>query len=80
MPTEAGLNYLCAGYKDFFTYVDETMRVMAQYLAQQQASANMMLYMHEKDKKLDALFAKAGRNDPSPCSSLKFKKCQGRRS
>ena len=31
---EAGLNYLCAGYKAFFTHIDGPMRLMADMLAQ----------------------------------------------
>ena len=31
---EEGLNYLCAGYKAFFTHVDEPMRLMAALLKQ----------------------------------------------
>ena len=31
---EAGLNYLCAGYKAFFTHVDLPMRTMANLLRQ----------------------------------------------
>ena len=29
---ERGLNYLCAGYKAFFTHVDPPMRLMAKLL------------------------------------------------
>ncbi|HEX5214487.1 MAG TPA: anaerobic sulfatase maturase [Vicinamibacterales bacterium] len=31
---EPGLNYLCAGYKDFFTHIDRPMRLMADLLRQ----------------------------------------------
>jgi uncharacterized protein len=31
---EAGLNYLCAGYKAFFTHIDRPMRLMANLLRQ----------------------------------------------
>lgn len=31
---EDGLNYLCAGYKAFFTHIDEPMRIMADLLKQ----------------------------------------------
>ena len=76
---EASLNYLCAGYKHFFTHIQEPMTVMANNLSRQQAPANVMFYMHEKDKQMQALFAKTGRNDPCPCGSgLKFKKCHAR--
>ncbi len=76
---EPGLNYLCAGYKTFFTHIDEPMRFMANELAHQRPPANVMLYMHQKDAELNAAFARAGRNDPCPCGSgLKFKRCHGR--
>lgn len=39
---ETGLNYLCAGYKKFFTHVDSPMRTMAALLAMQQSPANIM--------------------------------------
>ncbi|MCB9456832.1 MAG: anaerobic sulfatase maturase [Anaerolineaceae bacterium] len=42
---EPGLNYLCAGYKAFFTHLDEPMRFMADELAQRRAPANVMLHM-----------------------------------
>jgi uncharacterized protein len=75
---EPGLNYLCAGYKAFFHHIDETMRFMANELAQRRPPANVMGYVRRKDA---AAFAKAGRNDPCPCGSgLKFKKCHGRAS
>ncbi|MCB9452461.1 MAG: anaerobic sulfatase maturase [Anaerolineaceae bacterium] len=78
---EPGLNYLCAGYKVFFTHIDEPMRFMAAELAQRRAPANVMLHLHRKDEELQAAFARAGRNDPCPCGSgLKFKRCHGRHS
>lgn len=77
---EPGLNYLCAGYKTFFTHINEPMRVMANELAHRRAPANVMLYMHHKDTQLAAAFAHTKRNDPCPCGSgLKFKKCHGRK-
>lgn len=39
---EAGLNYLCAGYKKFFTHIDSPMRTMAALLGNQLAPANIM--------------------------------------
>ena len=78
---EPGLNYLCAGYKAFFTHIDEPMRFVAAELAQRRAPANVILHMHQKDEALQAAFARAGRNDPCPCGSgLKFKRCHGRHS
>ncbi|MBK8021254.1 MAG: anaerobic sulfatase maturase [Chloroflexi bacterium] len=78
---EPGLNFLCAGFKAFFTHIDPPMRFMAQQLAQRQAPANVMLFMLQRNAELEKQFAQAGRNDPCPCGSgLKFKKCHGRRS
>lgn len=77
---EDGLNYLCAGFKAFFTHIDRPMRFMANELAHRRPPANVMLYMQQEGEKLQAAFARAGRNDPCPCGSgLKFKKCHGRR-
>lgn len=39
---EPGLNYLCAGYKSFFTYIDRPMKVMSALLRAQRAPAEMM--------------------------------------
>jgi uncharacterized protein len=77
---EPGLNYLCAGYKAFFTHIRESMDFMATQLAQQRPPANVMSYLARKDAELQQLFARAERNDPCPCGSgLKFKKCHGRK-
>jgi uncharacterized protein len=45
---EKGLNYLCAGYKIFFTHIDEAMRFMAGELANKRPPANVMEYMQRK--------------------------------
>jgi len=39
---ETGLNYLCAGYKKFFTHIDSPMRTMGALLSVQQAPANII--------------------------------------
>ena len=69
---ESGLNYLCAGYKRFFTHCRPfVMQVAAQWNLQnleQQISAT---------KKIDPYTAsKTGRNEPCPCGSgKKYKAC-----
>lgn len=74
---EAGLNYLCAGYKMFFRHVDPYMRFMAAELAAQRAPANVMRWIAAEQTR--AALQKAGRNDPCPCGSgKKFKHCCGR--
>ena len=76
---EPGLNYLCAGYKAFFTHVDGPMRFMASELKARRAPANVMGHLLRRDAELKQLFARAGRNDPCPCGSgKKFKACHGR--
>jgi uncharacterized protein len=73
---QPGLNYLCAGYKRFFTHIDSAMRFMANELAQESAPANVMEWVRARDRERAA--AVAGRNDPCPCGSgKKFKKCCG---
>jgi uncharacterized protein len=65
---EYGLNYLCAGYKSFFTHVDGPMRLMAQLLGSGR-------YADE----IRDVFASMGRNDPCPCGSgRKAKACHQR--
>jgi uncharacterized protein len=77
---EPGLNYLCAGYKAFFTHVDRPMRLMADLLLSGGAPAQVMQIMAaEATARLSEACAKAGRNDPCPCGSgRKFKHCHAR--
>jgi uncharacterized protein len=74
---EAGLNYLCAGYKAFFHHVDPYMRFMAGELRQGRPPANVMQWVRSRETEL-AFKSSPGRNDPCPCGSgRKFKKCCG---
>ena len=50
---EAGLNYLCRGYKEFFGHIDGPMTLMADLLRQGRFADEVM-----------AICAQAGRNDP----------------
>jgi uncharacterized protein len=71
---EAGLNYLCAGYKHFFAHIDPHMRVMARLLGEGRPPAEIM-QMFEAPAKVNA---SPGRNDRCPCGSgKKYKKCCG---
>jgi serine-type anaerobic sulfatase-maturating enzyme len=70
---ESGLNYLCAGYRAFFTHIDQPMRQMTALLRQGGAPAEVM-----SKHRRPTVPTKAGRNDPCPCGSgLKYKKCHG---
>jgi len=69
---QAGLNYLCAGYKRFFThcrpFVDQLSTLWRRKSLERQSPP-------EKVKSVQAT-PKVGRNDPCPCGSgLKYKKC-----
>lgn len=60
-------NYLCDGYKAFFTHIDHPMRTMVDLLHRQRAPAE-----------ITSLFARAQQNDSCPCGSgIKFKYCHG---
>jgi uncharacterized protein len=75
---EERLNYLCPGYKLFFTHIDPYMKFMAAELAEERPPANVMAWAQARDR--GAAGNKGpGRNDPCPCGSgLKFKRCCGR--
>jgi uncharacterized protein len=71
---EAGLNYLCSGYKMFFKHIDPYMRFMANELHHRRAAAHVMAWVQEKDAGFASF--KPGVNDPCPCGSgKKYKKC-----
>jgi len=62
---EPGLNYLCAGYKAFFTHIDGPMRLMADLLRDGHYADEIM-----------TVLARAPRNEPCPCGSgRKAKAC-----
>jgi len=73
---EPGLNYLCAGYKKFFNYIDPYMKFMDNELKIGRTPANVMRWAREKDRKFQPV--KVGRNEPCPCGSgKKYKSCCG---
>lgn len=76
---EPGLNYLCAGYKAFFTHIDQPMRIMAQLIRQRRAPAEIMAIQAQAEREFWDKVARLGRNDPCPCGSgRKVKQCHGR--
>jgi uncharacterized protein len=77
---EAGLNYLCAGYKAFFTHVDRPMRLMAGLLRQGRYADEVMGILAKEEGEIQEAVPVVGRNDPCPCGSgQKYKHCHGRR-
>lgn len=85
---EAGLNYLCAGYKAFFHHSAPHMRFMSDALHRGRAPAEVMAWTRAHDAAALAQArppgagrpAKLGRNAPCPCGSgRKHKQCCLRR-
>ncbi len=75
---EAGLNYLCAGYKAFFHHIDRPMRAMSQLLRAGRAPSELVGWYADEDARVQAAVARAGRNDPCLCGSgRKVKHCHG---
>jgi uncharacterized protein len=78
---EPGLNYLCKGYKMFFSHADPYMRFMANEVGRGRPAANVMEWVRQLDAQKEAARLKVdpGRNDPCPCGSgQKYKKCCGK--
>jgi uncharacterized protein len=74
---ETNLNYLCAGYKHFFTHIAPYMEFMAAELQAQRPPANVMNWVLSHDLSISGK-SKPGRNDQCPCGSgLKYKRCCG---
>ena len=70
---EAGLNYLCAGLKKFFSYSAPYLQKMA---ASRQSPESMEQFMQQVRAEGAQAARQAGRNDLCPCGSgRKYKKC-----
>ena len=70
---EEGLNYLCAGFKRFFTHSLPYMLQMASLEQAGQPPERLMQLVTSADLRASP---DAGRNDPCPCGSgQKYKKC-----
>ncbi|MDE0014445.1 MAG: anaerobic sulfatase maturase [Candidatus Poribacteria bacterium] len=79
---EDGLNYLCAGYKQFFNHIDEPMKMMASALQTGRPANSIMPLMRQRQQEKirpalsTASQKKIGRNSPCPCGSgRKYKQC-----
>ncbi len=68
---EPGLNWLCAGLKEFFAHTERRMRLMAAILERGGEAPEVMEILAEEART-------TGRNDPCPCGSgKKYKRCCG---
>ena len=73
---EPGLNYLCAGFKHFFTHVDFPMKLMAGLIRRDRSATEVMRILAAEEAKWEALFVQTSRNNPCPCGSgRKYKLC-----
>jgi uncharacterized protein len=69
---EAGLNYLCAGFKQFFTHCKPFVAELSALWRRQSLEQQMPVAR----AKAIQVSPKTGRNDPCPCGSgRKYKKC-----
>ena len=69
---EPGLNYLCAGFKEFFHHASFPMKIMAGLIRRGREAKEVMAI-------LEQTFAGVHRLDPCPCGSgRKFRQCHGR--
>jgi uncharacterized protein len=70
---EAGLNYICAGYKRFFTYCRPYVTQLAALRRAGQPPERLMQLIQAAAAQARP---KVGRNDPCPCGSgRKYKQC-----
>ena len=77
---EDGLNYLCAGYKHFFTHIDFPMRIMAYLLRQNRPPAEVMQILPVEEDRIQSSIQRSNQNDPCPCGSRKpIKDCHGKK-
>jgi uncharacterized protein len=61
---EYGMNYLCEGYKAFFTYADKFMRIMAWLVRANRPASEVMAIVAGEQGHPMAKVADTGRNDP----------------
>jgi len=71
-------NYLCSGYKKFFTHIKPYMKIMGEELKNQRSASNIVKILKNRNSPKNATKTKLGRNDPCYCGSgKKYKKCHG---
>jgi uncharacterized protein len=70
---EQGLNYLCAGMKQFFEYSRPYLEELALFRQSGRPVEHFMQLVRDRDA---SATRRAGRNDPCPCGSgRKYKRC-----
>jgi uncharacterized protein len=75
---DSGLNYLCAGFKDFFYHIGEPMEIIVEALRSGRMAAAAMPVIAARDVAFYREVHAAGRNNPCPCGGgAKTKRCHG---
>jgi uncharacterized protein len=75
---EPGLNYLCAGFKEFFHHVEAPMKLMLDFMREGRPAADVMDVMAAEERAFQHDLKVAGRNGACPCGSgRKVKACHG---
>ncbi len=75
---EAGLNYLCAGWKAFFHRVDEPMKILSTLLRMNRPASDVMDMLAERKDVLAEAYTTAKPDQTCPCGSgLEFRACHG---
>jgi len=70
---EPGLNYLCSGFRRFFSYTQPAIKLVNDLAKRSQSPEAIMAILNNR---LAALWKDVGRNDPCPCGSgRKAKHC-----
>ncbi len=73
---EAGLNYLCSGYRAFYQHISPYMNKMVELSLLGQKPSRLMADLRAVEANERARWKSANRNAPCPCESgLKFKNC-----
>jgi uncharacterized protein len=76
---EPGLNYLCAGFKEFFHHVDRPVRIIIDLMREGRHADHVMAVLDGEERPFAEAMESAGRNDPCPCGSgFKKKRCHGK--
>lgn len=75
---EAGLNYLCAGYKAFFQRIDEPMKILAMLIRSGRPASDLMPILADRKEALEKELQMAKPGGPCPCGSgMNYKACHG---
>ena len=75
---EPGLNYLCAGFKQFFHHIEGPVRTILDLMKNGRPAADVMEALARAEAPFLEELKRAGRNDLCPCrSGRKLKKCHG---